>query len=318
MTSYLPSGANFRRAKILWELGLGIAGNKAIPYGGNRDLCITVGSGAGTKFQPSLRIATGSASMAYEVASGGIDMAFVNPSAMLTQAYRGVGAFDTALPLRIVASYPTFDRFVMVIRDDIGLTSLADLKKARYPLQVSLREDPTHSTRILVEQLFGFYGFSLAELESWGGRVHPAGPPHDKRRLAGLRERTIDAVFDEGIRNWVDLALANGFVPIEPDAAASTYLDQLGWKQATLAKDHFVNLTRDLACIDFSGWPLYCRADLPDAAVYEVCAAFAERENHMPWEEGLYQGLSHLFDETEATPRDVPLHPAVEKFCARA
>ena len=34
----LPKGANFVRGKMLWEIGLHIAGNPATPYGGNRDI----------------------------------------------------------------------------------------------------------------------------------------------------------------------------------------------------------------------------------------------------------------------------------------
>jgi hypothetical protein len=40
----LPKGANFIRAKILWEMGLHLAGNPATPYGGNRDMVITIGA----------------------------------------------------------------------------------------------------------------------------------------------------------------------------------------------------------------------------------------------------------------------------------
>ena len=47
----LPKGANFVRAKTLWEIGLHIAGNPATPYGGNRDMVITIGRGSG----PALR-----------------------------------------------------------------------------------------------------------------------------------------------------------------------------------------------------------------------------------------------------------------------
>jgi hypothetical protein len=47
----LPRGANFVRAKTLWEIGLHIAGNPATPYGGNRDMVITVGSGSGARFR---------------------------------------------------------------------------------------------------------------------------------------------------------------------------------------------------------------------------------------------------------------------------
>jgi hypothetical protein len=86
----LPKGANFVRAKTLWEIGLHLAGNPATPYGGNRDMVITIGSGSSAAFRPWLRLATGSAILAEQVAKGdGVELAFVNPSALLTQAYRG-------------------------------------------------------------------------------------------------------------------------------------------------------------------------------------------------------------------------------------
>ena len=108
----LPGGANFKRAAMLWEAGLHIAGNPETPYGGNRDVCITDGSGSGEAFFPWLRMATGSAILAKAVAAGDIEMAFVNPSGLLTQAYRGTGLFSEALPVRVVANYPSWDRFV--------------------------------------------------------------------------------------------------------------------------------------------------------------------------------------------------------------
>src|SRR5687768_14970141 len=111
----LPSGANFVRAKTLWEIGLHIAGNPATPYGGNRDMCIVVGSGSGTSFKPWLRLSSGAAVLAEAVANGELELAFVNPSAMLTQAYRGVGIFSKPLPVRVVANFPSWDRFVAVV-----------------------------------------------------------------------------------------------------------------------------------------------------------------------------------------------------------
>jgi hypothetical protein len=211
----LPKGANFVRAKTLWEIGLHIAGNPATPYGGNRDMVITVGSGSGAAFRPWLRLATGSAILAEEVAKGaqaggGVDLAFVNPSALLTQAYRGVGLFRAPLPVRIVAVYPSWDRFVFMVHPRTGIRSLADIKAKRYPLRVSVREDPTHSTLVLIEQAFALHGFALADIESWGGRLVTCGGPSDMRRLAPLARGEIDAVFDEGIKVWLDEALAAG------------------------------------------------------------------------------------------------------------
>src|SRR5262245_24053217 len=95
----LPKGANFVRAKMLWEIGLDVAGDPTIPDGGNRDVRISVGSGGSDTWRPALSLATGSAIMAHDVCRGAVDIAFVNPSALLTQAYRGVGLFDTKLPV---------------------------------------------------------------------------------------------------------------------------------------------------------------------------------------------------------------------------
>ena len=111
----LPKGANFVRSKTLWEIGLHIAGNPLTPYGGNRDMIICVGSGSGESFRPWLRMASGSAILAEGVVNGDVEAAFVNPSALLTQAYRGVGLFKKPLPVRIIASYPSWDRFVIAI-----------------------------------------------------------------------------------------------------------------------------------------------------------------------------------------------------------
>ena len=62
----LPKGANFRRSKMLWEIGLQMAGDPAIPYGGDRDMCITIGSGGQADFRPALKLGTGSAICLHE------------------------------------------------------------------------------------------------------------------------------------------------------------------------------------------------------------------------------------------------------------
>ena len=310
----LPKGANFRRGKILWEIGLHIASDPKTPYGGNRDLCVTVGSGGGDRFKPWLRMSTGSAVMAHAVARGEIEAAFVNPSAMLTQAYRGVGLFHQPLPLRIIASYPSLDRFVIAIRKDLGFTSLHDVKKARYPLRISLREDPTHSTLALIQQILACHGSSLDEIKSWGGSVHPISGPGDPRRLGGIRDGSIDAVFDEGIRRWIDDALAHGMAPIDLDDATFGTLAALGWRRTPLNHGAFAYLPDGHDCIDFSGWPLYAHADLPDKVAYDICGAFAARHDDMPWEPGTHQGIGHIGRETDATPMDVPLHPGAARW----
>ncbi len=313
-----PSGANFRanlvRAQTLWELGIEIMGDPATPYGGNRDIVVEVGSGSGTSFGHWLRMATGSPALAHAVVAGEIEMAFVNPSGALTQAYRGTGQFAEPLPVRVVASYPSWDRFVVLLHERTGLRSLADVKEQRYPLRLSIREDPTHSTRSLIDQTLAAYGFTLADLESWGGTFQLNGPPHDQRRMHAIADGTIDAIFDEGIPLWLDTALAAGFKPIVLDDGAFAALQEIGWRKVVIEAGRFPHLMEDYPCIDYSGWPLYTRADLPDEIAYKVCAAFNARKDAIPWDPDSYTGIDQLGRDTEATPLDVPLHPGAERW----
>jgi TRAP-type uncharacterized transport system substrate-binding protein len=310
----LPKGANFVRGKTLWEIGLHIAGNPATPYGGNRDMMITVGSGSGETFRPWLRLATGSAILAEEVAKGGVEAAFVNPSALLTQAYRGVGLFKEPLPLRIIASYPSWDRFVFAVHPRAGIHSLADIKAKKYPLKVSVREDPTHSTLVLIEQAFALHGFKLTDIEAWGGRLITCGGPSDVRRLEPMARGEIDAVFDEGIKVWLNEALAAGLVPLELDAGEFDAMGKLGWRKVVLPKVRFGGLTKDFDTLDFSGWPIYCNASLPDQVAYDICAALSAREPEIPFEKGTNGNAIQMVTETEMTPMDVPLHPGSERW----
>jgi TRAP-type uncharacterized transport system substrate-binding protein len=310
----LPKGANFVRAKTLWEIGLHIAGNPATPYGGNRDMVFTVGSGSGETFRPWLRLATGSAILAEEVAKGDVEAAFVNPSALLTQAYRGVGLFREPLPLRIIASYPSWDRFVFAIHPRAGIRSLADIKAKKYPLRVSVREDPTHSTLVLIEQAFALHGFKLTDIEAWGGRLITCGGPSDVRRLEPMARGEIDAVFDEGIKVWLNGALAAGLVPLELDAAEFDAMGKLGWRKVVLPKARFPGLAKDVDTLDFSGWPIYCNASLPEQVAYDICAALAAREPEIPFEKGTNGNAIQMVTETEMTPMDVPLHSGSERW----
>jgi TRAP-type uncharacterized transport system substrate-binding protein len=299
---------------MLWEIGLNVASNPDIPYGGNRDMCITIGSGSGEHFTPSLRMATGSAILAKAVAAGELEMAFVNPSGLLSQAYRGTGLFSEPLPVRVVASYPSWDRFVCAFHPRTGLTSLAEVKSQKYPLKVSIREDTTHSTRVLIDQLLTAAGFSLDELVSWGGSLQLIGGPGDPRRLAALKSNQVDAVFDEGIGTWLSTALESGYVPITPEPALLGEMEKMGWRRAVIPAGRYPGLQADHLCIDFSGWPLYASASLPDDVVYDVCKGIYARAEWIHWDDRAFKSVGQVGRDTEETPLDVPLHPGAERW----
>ena len=241
-------------------------------------------------------------------------MAFVNPSALLTQAYRGVGLFDRKMPVRVVCSYPSWDSFVMVVHPRTGLRTVRDLKERQFPLKVSVREDPTHSTLVLIDQLFQVEGFSLKEFIGWGGELVTTGSPFGPKRMQPLQAGTIDAVFDEALIVWLDHALALGYQLLDFTPANLSQMAALGWRPCTLKPGDYKNLNREYDCLDFSGWPLYCRESLDEKVVVDVCEAVVARQREIPWTKGDYVGVGQVFSESRQTPLDVPLHPGVERF----
>ncbi|PZC49117.1 MAG: hypothetical protein C1O27_000486 [Chloroflexi bacterium] len=300
---------------MLWEIALGVAGDPSIPYYANRDVAIYIGNGSGEEFKPSLRMAPGSPILSKGIVKGDLDAAFVNPSALLTQAYRGTGLYEGApLPVRVIASFPSWDRFVILVKPGLGITSLADVKNNRMPLRISTREDTTHSTRVLLGQLLPMYGFTLEDIEPWGGSIQLNGPPNDPRRMAEIREGTLDIVFDEGVPAWLDVAVEHGYKPLELEAGIMQQMLDIGWRKVILPKSVFKGLDRDYETIDYSGWPLYTRESLPDEVAYSMCAAIGARADEIKWEDGAYTGLDQIGRDTESTPLDVPLHPGAERW----
>lgn len=308
--------SNLVRNMILWEIAsyvTGTAGYDAKAIG--RDVCIQVGNGSGSAFESKLAFANGQPALAHAVVAGQLDGSWMNPSALLTQAYRGTGVFPDPLPVRAVAVYPSWDRALFVVRPDTGITSLHQVRERKYPLRIWVRGDAAHATRILLDQLLEKYGFTLDDVRAWGGAVEPATNPRDTKRAEAIRRGEADMVFDEGIIQWLDDALKSGMQPLAIESDVLDHLVSIGWRRAVVKGGQFQHLQADHECVDFGGWPLYVRASLSDAAVRETCDALVSAESNIFWEES-FQGIDQLWRDTEATPCDVPFHPAAERWFA--
>ncbi len=306
--------ASLIRNTMMWEIGQYVAETPKARANATRNHYLTIGSGAGERFTPWLRIADGSPLLAHAIVAGELDVSFMNPAALLTQATRGVGMFAEALPLRVIATYPSWDRYLHGIHPRTGITSLAQAKERRVPLRLSIREDATHSTRVLIDQILAIYGFTLDDLVSWGGSLQLNGGPGDPRRLAAIQAGEVDAVLDEGIPMWLDPALAAGMVPMTLEDHVFERLQALGWRRVRIPVGRFPHLREEHECLDYGGWPIYTRESLPDEVAYKVCAALHNRVDEIPWERPAFTGIGQLGQDTDATPLDVPLHPGAERW----
>jgi len=267
----------------------------------------------------SLSFATGSSPEIQAVADGECSLAWVNPSVLLTMAYRGTGPFRKRLPLRTIAVFPSYDVMGFAVHQSTGITSLSQIKKDRYPLKLSTRiVTPSalkeNSTMFTIATVMRAAGFSMADLRKWGGKIHLAPRPSAPVRRESIENGTVNAIFDEGIKSWARTALDNGFRFLPVEGTVRKTMVAMGYRPVVMAKSRFQGLAEDVTALDFSGWPMIVRADMPDDIAYALCEAIENRKESIPTDNYKPLDIAQLCANDEEAPYDVPLHPGAKRF----
>ena len=267
----------------------------------------------------SLSFATGSFAEIKAVAEGKVSLAWVNPSVLLTMAYRGKGPFRRRLPLRALAVFPSYDVMGFAVHESTGITSLSQIKKERFPLKLSTRlVTPSalreNSTMFTVAAVMRAAGFTFAELRKWGGKIHLASRPSDPVRRATIENGTVNAIFDEGIKSWAGTALENGFRFLPVEGTVLKKLVAMGYRPTVMPKSRFHGMAEDITTVDFSGWPMIVRADMSDEAAYAICEAIEKRKDVIPTDNYKPLEMAQLCANDEEAPYDVPLHKGAARF----
>ena len=209
---------------------------------------------------------------------------------------------------------PSLDWMGFAVSAASRISSLAEISEQHYPLRVSVRRPPTNPTRFVVDQVLRANGFSLADIESWGGKVEYEDGP---REQAGrIRDGSVEAVFDEGIGGWGHVATSAGlrFLPI--GAAAERHMAELGWPLIPISREEFPELEDDVLAVSFSGWPLFTRADVSDDIGYEMARSLDGARPFVPWDSDSPVELRDLCTNSDACPLDVPLHNGAARYYA--
>jgi TRAP-type uncharacterized transport system substrate-binding protein len=251
-----------------------------------------------------------------DVADGRLDMAIANPSAALTLAYRGTGQFSRPLPLRTIAVIPSADQFVFAVRKETGLTRFENIGQNRTPLRVLLRGVPDHFLHSMLDDITSAAGFCADDIPKWGGELRKVGPhplPGDEK-FAAVARGDADALFDEGAHGWVGAALDAGMTILPLGEETVHKLETIGYRRTVLRKDVYPQLPRDVLTIDFSGWPIFVREDLPHERVTQICAALDARKDGIVWQQPGPLPLDRMVRDLPDAPMGVPLHPAAERF----
>jgi len=253
------------------------------------------------------------------LAEGKVSVAWINPSASVTLAYRGTGPLRGRIPLRAIAVFPSWDVMGFAVHESTGITSLTQIKEERFPLRLSTgplgKRDLVESpVTFMVHAALKATGFTVEDLRKWGEKIQAVSRPSHPDRRAGIENGTINAVFDEGIKSWGQTALDHGFRYLPIDGPLLKRLKAMGYRPGVVPKSHFKGMTRDVPTIDFSGWPMVVRADMPNDVAYALCEALELRRRTIPTDNFRPLKIADLCANDAEAPYDVPLHPGARKF----
>jgi len=253
-----------------------------------------------------------------EVGTRRVDIAYVNPSALVTMAYRGKGYYKQKMELRVLGCFPSWDRIALVVAKDLKVKSLHDIAQRKIPLHVSTRlSGVNNGTYYTISTILSLNGLSFDKIKRWGGRVQECGRPFAPERLKAIAKGSINAVFDEGISTpggWLDQALDNGYeiIPIEP--AIVKKLEQMGYTRSVLPQSRYSQLKEDTLTIDYSGWALVTHKWLPNNVAYAAIETIDERRSVIPVDDEQPLDMRNLCRSTEKCSLQIPLHPGAAKY----
>ena len=253
-----------------------------------------------------------------EVGTRRVDIAYINPSALVAMAYGGKGYYKQKLHLRVLAAFPSWDRIAIVISKHLKAKSLHDVARRKIPLRVSTRlSGVNNGTYYTISTILSLYGLSFEKIKHWGGKVQECARPFAPERLKSIARNSLDAVFDEGISTvdgWLDQALENGYeiLSLEPDIVKK--LESIGYTKAILPKARYRQLKDDVLSIDFSGWSLVTHRWLPNKLAYAAVETIDERQRAIPVDDDKPLDMKDLCRSTEKCPLQIPLHPGALKY----
>lgn len=290
------------RARIAYEIALGLS-RMGLPDGTELTVSLGVGnSRLGGFGAPEL------------LAKGEFDLAFLNPSATTYMALNGIEPYHQKIDIRNLAVFPSWDRIGFAIKKTLGVKSLQEVGERKIPLRLSTRIQGQYgTTEFTLRKVLSLCGWSLEALESWGGKIAGVPFPEHPSRTEGLKREAYDAVFDEGIRHWTDIVLDQDMTFLPLDESVLRQMERIGFQRNIIPRILFKGLEKDISTLDFSGWPLFCRADLPEEDAYTIVKAIDQRKDTIPVDADRLD-MTKICRDTDGGPQCIPLHVGAERF----
>lgn len=252
------------------------------------------------------------------VAEGRYDMGITTPTWYAQMAIEGRGPFRQPLPLSLIAVLPHDDQLALAVRASSPLQSVRDIRARRHPLRVSMPPIDTPAGWV-IQEIFRQCSFSVEDIQRWGGAVLNDRPSDLSSEAGAPVDPTFEAVLDEAVmtRRWHRIATEYELRFLALDEAILSHCESLGMARGVLRKQRLQGVDEDTPTVDFSGWALYCRANLPEEVGYLTARALHDQSQELNRRfAGELAGMTSPLDIREADRTTLPIHKGAARYYA--
>ncbi|WP_079474044.1 TAXI family TRAP transporter solute-binding subunit [Marinococcus halophilus] len=229
-------------------------------------------------------------------------------------ATEGIEPFDNELS-NITSVAKVFESvFQIAVLEDADIDSLEEVKKEKYPLELSVGPQGTEN-ELLTRRVLEEYGITYEDIEEWGGRIEHVDMS-DASSL--MRDGHIDAVtslagFPSAPIEEMNSSRELKFFDLS-EKVISNLEDKYGYQGMELPAESYKNQEEAEATVG-GGVVIIANKDMPEEAVYEV-TKWMNSEEGMNTLGNINDGVKEFLSDPEKASEGLgaPLHPGAERF----
>jgi hypothetical protein len=233
--------------------------------------------------------------------------------------FEGKGPYENeeACPgLRLIAQICEPAWLGVAVKAGSDITDLRQVAERKLPIRVKTGRGAEFAS------FWDYYGTSLEQIESWGGRALPMPGP-GRAVTPWVQDGEFDVIADSIYaaytpehRHWWEATVLHDlrFLPL-PEDLIQRLCDEGHGEQASFMPHMLMRgIREDLPSVQRLPNVFYTRDDVDDAFIYQVAKALDDgrhlfRQTHLPYS----------YDpKVVAKPRSVPLHPGAERYYREA
>ena len=213
--------------------------------------------------------------------------------------------------IRALLQLGTSDMGIFLVKEDIGLNSIDDVKKKKFPLRLTTTSKAS-TPALAALRLLGEYGVTFDDLKAWGGSVTFTSYADAASLISDGHADAIIAVSVPAVHELVQKVKMKWLAPEE--AIVEKMVEKYGYSKNAVPKGAYPWAAEDSWTI---GEPniIIAATDIPEKVAYTITKAICESP------ETIRNFGTHYKDfDAKSAWKNLggPMHPGAEKFFREA